>query len=94
METSLVENKSVFAFDNVLANAIGFINAPPLSGHSLLRLGIENESGEIYRIIGVKDLLTFMHLIKRFEDLQCTVETLHGENRSDLRAVVKCHFLQ
>jgi hypothetical protein len=92
METSLVENREVFALDEVLGTAIGFINAPPLSGQSLLRLGIENESGEIYRIIGVKDLLTLMHLIKRFSDLRCTVETLQGKNRSDLRAVVKCDF--
>src|SRR5689334_15564719 len=94
METSLVEKKSVFALDNVLDITIGFAGAPPLSGQSMLRLGIENESGEIYRIIGVKDLLAFMHLIKQFGDLQCTVTTLKGKNRNDLRAVVRCHFIR
>jgi hypothetical protein len=94
METSLVENKSVSAFDHVLGIAIGFANAPPLSEQSLLRLGIANELGEIYRIVGVKDLLVFMHLIKRFSDLRCTFKTLRGKNRRDLRAVVNCHFLK
>jgi len=94
METSLIENKSVSEFDEVLSIAIGYLNAPPLSGRPLLRLGIENEEGEIYRIVAVKDLLTFMYILKRFGDLRCTVETLQGKSHRDLRAIVKCHFFK
>jgi len=94
METSLIENRAVSAFDEILGIAIGYLNAPPLSGRPLLRLGIENEAGEIYRIVAVRDLLTFMYILQRFTDLRCTVETLKGRHHRDLRAIVKWDFLK
>jgi hypothetical protein len=89
MQTSLVNGTLVSVFDDALSIAIGFNGSPPITSDSLVLFGIENEFGHTYRIVGVDDLFTLMHIIRRVTRLHYTVRTLNPITQDDLRAIIE-----
>lgn len=70
MNTTLIHGKQLAEFDTVVLNTLNLI--PPVSHHAAekrLRIGIQNEQGDIYRVIKISGLKNFLDLIGKFRDL-------------------------
>jgi hypothetical protein len=89
METVLISGKERSKFDREVLQAVGASDAIPVSGDSPIWFGIKNEKGEMYRTIGVKDVVIFTEAVKRLRQLQWWVEILEPEGADDLHAIAK-----
>lgn len=88
MKTSLVEDTSVAKFDADLLKALPS-GVPNIGVVSPIRLGIENEYGQIYRIVETGDVLSNKKLIDHLRQLGFFIEPGVPENEHSFWAVVK-----
>lgn len=75
MSSSLIEGKELAKFDPIVLDVLAQI-APrsPHPAEKRLRIGIQNERGEIYRVIKIAGLYYFLDLVQKFRDLGFTDE--------------------
>ncbi len=70
MKTSLLEGKTPAHFDkHIIGNLLLNASTPELVRQEKLIIGIRNEAGEIYRLIGATKHNSFMNAIEELFDL-------------------------
>jgi predicted Zn-dependent protease with MMP-like domain len=75
VNTTLIHGKQLAAFDTVVLDTLSHIE--PRTHHPAekrLLIGIQNERGEVYRIITIFGLISFFDLIGKFRKLGFTDE--------------------
>lgn len=75
MNTTLIHGKPPAEFDAIVLNMLSLI--PQVSHHPAekrLRVGIQNEHGDVYRVIKISGLNNFSDLIGKFRELGFTDE--------------------
>jgi hypothetical protein len=79
VKTALIDGTSPDAFDENLLNALEMTCAPSWAVRSeAFLIGVLNDRGEIYRIVGVSDLRAFADLLDRLRMLRCLDEIADG----------------
>lgn len=75
MNSTLIEGKAPAQFDPIVLDTIKQV--PPRTPHPAekrLRIGIQNEQGDIYRVIKIDGLYYFLDLIGKFREQGFTDE--------------------
>ena len=70
VNTTLIHGKALAEFDPVVLSILNLV--PPVTHHpaeNRLRIGIQNEQGDVYRVIKISGLKNFLDLIGKFRDL-------------------------
>jgi hypothetical protein len=81
VKTALIEGRSLDAFDENLLKALDMTCAPAWAVRSeAFLIGVLNERGEIYRIVGVPDLQAFASLLDQLRMLRCLDEIADGDD--------------
>jgi hypothetical protein len=81
VKTALIEGTSPDAFDESLLNALDMTCAPAWAVRSeVFLVGVLNDRGEIYRIVGVPDLQTFANLLEQLRMLKCFDSIADGDD--------------
>ncbi|MES2259802.1 MAG: hypothetical protein V4724_14870 [Pseudomonadota bacterium] len=85
MKTTLLEGKKPAKFDkHIIGNLLLNVSTPDVVRQEKLLIGIRNEDGEIYRLIGATKHNSFMNAIEELfdlglvDELQDTEGTLEG----------------
>jgi len=75
MKTSLLDGKKPAHFDkHIIGNLLLNASTPELVRKEKLIVGIRNEDGEIYRLIGASTHHSFMNAVEELVDLELTDE--------------------
>jgi hypothetical protein len=90
MKTMLVLRKQIAEFDKDLLQTL---NVPEVGTviddkEDLIRIGVQNEEGEIYRIIGADDVIDFTRIIRRLNADHWPIDNLAPDTKLSLRAIV------
>jgi hypothetical protein len=81
VKTALIEGTSLDAFDENLLNALDLTCAPAWAVRSeAFLIGVLNDRGEIYRIVGVPDLESFASLLDQLRILRCLDAIADGDD--------------
>lgn len=88
MKTSLIEDKKVSKFDKRLLKVLPS-HIFSAGVHDSIIIGVENERGEIYRIIETDDSDANGKLVDELQSRGYVVDVLESANEHGLRAVVK-----
>ncbi len=85
MKTSLLDGKKPAKFDkHIIGNLLLNVATPDEVRQEKMLIGVRNESGEIYRLIGATKLNSFMNAVEELfdlglvDELQDTESTLDG----------------
>lgn len=89
MNSSLIPGTATSVYDDSLQIAIGFDDTVPVSYHSAFLIGIENEVGQVYRLVGLEDLKILLEVLNRLRRLNYVVENMQAHTVGDLTAIVK-----
>ena len=75
MKTALIDGKQIAKFDkNIIGNLLLNDSTPDNVREEKMIVGIRNEAGEIYRIIGATKLNSYMNAVEELFDLGLTDE--------------------
>lgn len=75
MKTALIDGKQIAKFDkNIIGNLLLNHATPDQVREEKMIIGIRNEAGEIYRIIGATKLNSYMNAVEELFDLGLTDE--------------------
>lgn len=75
MKTALIEGKLPAEFDTTLLNTAELIpDTPERVWSESLLIGIRNEYGDTYRVIGVTGVTDLVHLLEKLHGLGCMRE--------------------
>jgi hypothetical protein len=75
MKTALIDGKQVAKFDkNIIGNLLLNHATPDVVREEKMIVGIRNEAGDIYRIIGATKLNSYMNAVEELFDLGLTDE--------------------
>ncbi|HEV2610017.1 MAG TPA: hypothetical protein VGU61_07095 [Noviherbaspirillum sp.] len=90
MKTMLIKGERTPLFDKDLLQVINVSESESEIDDSdnLIRIGVQNEDGKIYRIIGANDVLEFTHIIKDLHANHWPVENRDPDSRRSLHSVV------
>ena len=84
MKTSLIEGKKPAHFDKHIIGNILLDVAPLEEGkQEAMLIGIRNEAGEIYRLIGATKLNSFMNAVEELADLGLEDELENTEEQKE-----------
>jgi hypothetical protein len=91
MKTALVDGQQVCRFDALMLCSLRLVPCPvPTVSSESIVIGLRNEHGNIYRIIGVRHLNNFMHIIWKLRALGwAEVVPSTKEVRQGFHAVVR-----
>jgi hypothetical protein len=89
METIVIQSKHRPPEDDALAKLLGLVQEIEDSNGYTMWFGIENESGDVYRIVGVNGVTDYVRTLKQVRKAGYWVETLESEMPGALHAVVK-----
>ncbi len=85
MKTSLLEGKKPAKFDkHIIGNLLLNVATPDEVRQEKMQIGVRNEDGEIYRLIGATKINSFMNAVEELfdlglvDELQDTEETREG----------------
>lgn len=79
MKTAVIKGAEPGAFDKNLLAAMEMVDAPAWSvRNETYLLGMLNEKGEIYRLMGVADLRSFVTVLNKLRALRYTDEIADG----------------
>jgi hypothetical protein len=85
LKTSLLEGKKPAKFDkHIIGNLLLNVATPDEVRQEKMLIGVRNEDGEIYRLIGATKINSFMNAVEELfdlglvDELQDTEETLEG----------------
>ena len=89
METIVIQSKHRPASDDSLSRLLSLTkDSNDVEDHTMW-LGIENESGEIYRIVGVDGVANYVKTLRQLRDAGYWIESLEAEVPGALHAVAK-----
>lgn len=81
MKTAVIKGTAPGAFDQVLLSSLKMTDAPDWSvRNETYLLGMLNERGEIYRLVGVEDLRNFVTMLNKLRSLRYTAEIADGND--------------
>jgi hypothetical protein len=91
MKTMLIKDKRTPDFDKDL---LGTLNTSELGTviddeEDLIRIGVQNEKGEIYRIIGADDIIDFTSIIQKLQANHWPIDNLAPASRQSFHAIVQ-----
>ncbi|MFC7514737.1 hypothetical protein ACFQUU_06965 [Herbaspirillum sp. GCM10030257] len=89
MKTVLIQNNRKPASDDALSKLLGLPKDAETDQNSTMWFGIENDSGEVYRLIGVDGVADYVKTLKQLSSAGYWVESLEAEMAGALHAVVK-----
>lgn len=70
MKTSLLEGKSPAKFDkHIIGNLLLTVASPDEVRKEKMLIGVRNEDGDIYRLIGATKINSFMNAVEELDDL-------------------------
>ncbi|WP_089397355.1 hypothetical protein [Noviherbaspirillum humi] len=87
MKTTLLEGKFVPRFDHDLLQQLAAVPVAPVS--EAVKIGVENEYGQIYRIIETADLLANKELLSKLRQSGYFVVPLNPIDEYSVLAIVK-----
>ncbi len=84
MKTALIDGKKAAQFDKYITGNL-LLDHSPLDEvkQEAMVIGIRNESGEIYRLIGADKLRSFMNAVEELTDLGMTDELQDSKTNKD-----------
>lgn len=75
MNSTLIPEKQIAQFDPIVLQALhGIAPRSPHPAEKRLLIGIQNENGDIYRVIKIAGLYYFLDLVNKFRELGFTDE--------------------
>lgn len=84
MKTSLLEGKKPAHFDkHIIGNLLLDVATPDEVRQEQMLIGVRNEAGEIYRLIGATKLNSFMNAVEELFDLGLVDELQDTEEPKD-----------
>ena len=84
MKTSLLEGKSPAKFDkHIIGNLLLNVATPDEVREEKMLIGVRNEDGEIYRLIGATKVNSFMNAVEELFDLGLVDELQDIEETRD-----------
>lgn len=89
METIVIQSKHRPDSDNALSRLLALAKDIDDVENLTMWFGIENESGEVYRIVGVDGISNYVKILKQLRDAGYWIESLEAEVPGALHAVVK-----
>jgi hypothetical protein len=89
IETQRVVGEYVPSSDMVLRALLGLSDLPPFSDEVTMRVAIENQSGKIYRIIGVADFVHFLQVMEFLEKRHYLIKPLRFALHAGFDGVVQ-----
>ncbi|UUZ46757.1 hypothetical protein LP420_23230 [Massilia sp. B-10] len=70
MKTSLLDGKSPMKFDkHIIGNLLLTVASPDEVRKEKMLIGVRNEDGDIYRLIGATKINSFMNAVEELDDL-------------------------
>ncbi len=89
METILLKGKAIPKFDHALMAFLGVPEVEAITDGSIRQFGIENNDGEIYRIIGAESEQVNNALIGRLRNLHYRIEPSRESGYARFRAIAR-----
>ncbi len=89
LKTIVIQNNKRPATDDALSRLLGLTKDVEDNENSTMWFGIENDSGEVYRVIGVESAEDYVKAIRQLSAAGFWVESLEAETSGSLHAVVK-----
>lgn len=84
MKTALLEGKQPAHFDkHIIGNLLLDVAPPDEVRQEPMQIGVRNEAGEIYRLIGATKLNSFMNAVEELFDLGLTDELENTEEAKE-----------
>ena len=84
MKTTLLEGQTPAKFDkHIIGNLLLNVSTPDEVRKEKLIIGIRNEAGDIYRLIGATKHSSFMNAIEELFDLGLNDELQHTDSTQD-----------
>jgi hypothetical protein len=81
MKTAVIKGTVPGAFDQALLASLKMTDTPDWSvRNETYLLGMLNERGEIYRLVGVEDLRSFVTMLNKLRSLRYTTEIADGDD--------------
>ena len=90
MKTMLIQDKQTAAFDKALLQTLNVSEVGTVisDNEDLVRIGVQNEEGEIYRIIGADDVLDFARIIRELNADHWPIDNLAPDTKLSFHAIV------
>src|SRR4051812_35187909 len=90
MKTMLIQGKQIAAFDKDLLHTLNVsqIGTVIEDNEDLVRIGVQNEEGEIYRIIGANDVVDFARIIAKLKSGNWPIDNLAPDTKLSFHAIV------
>ncbi len=84
MKTTLLEGKKPAKFDkHIIGNLLLNVATPDEVRQEKMLIGVRNEDGEIYRLIGATKLKSYTNAVEELEDLELVDELQDAEGPRD-----------
>ena len=84
MKTSLLDGIQPAKFDKqIIGNILLDVSIPDVVRQEKMLIGVRNEAGEIYRLIGATKVNSFMNAVEELVDLGLVDELEHTEGTQD-----------
>ena len=84
MKTALLEGKTPAKFDkHIIGNLLLNVATPDEVRQEKMQIGVRNEAGEIYRLIGATKINSFMNAVEELFDLGLVDELQDTEETRD-----------
>jgi hypothetical protein len=84
LKTTLLEGKKPAKFDkHIIGNLLLDVASPDEVRQEKMLIGVRNEDGEIYRLIGATKLNSFMNAVEELFDLGLVDELQDTEEQKD-----------
>jgi hypothetical protein len=84
LKTSLLEGKTPAKFDkHIIGNLLLNVATPDEVRQEKMQIGVRNEAGEIYRLIGATKVNSFMNAVEELFDLGLVDELQDTEETRD-----------
>jgi hypothetical protein len=90
MKTMLIQGKQIAAFDKDLLQTLNVSQVDTVieDNEDLVRIGVQNEEGEIYRIIGANDVIDFVRIIAKLKAHNWPIDNLAPDTKLSFHAIV------
>ena len=90
MKTMLIRGKQIAAFDKDLLQTLNVPEAGTVidDNEDLVRIGVQNEEGEVYRIVGADDVVDFARIIRQLNADHWPIDNLAPDTKLSFHAIV------
>jgi len=91
IKTIVIQSNQQPDSDDSLTRLLEIHNDQETDQSTTMWFGIENESGQIYRLVGVDGVADYVKTLKRLSAAGYWVQSMEADGSSALHAVVKSH---